>query len=407
MRRVPDPLPSGVSDLPPAGWSGRERLVLVVLLVALGALVFLRASTRRADSARPPLDLDVLVIHAAGLRADAAPTESLANDLDFDPADMLLWINAFAQGTEAERSARAFLEGDLVRDLSAGAAPLSLQRRLAERGWRTILVDDGDALGSRLQDGFGTSVPIETAEAAPGALAAHWPQGDEAPAFAFVQLGFGEEPLHSDTPEAYVLQERYRLRLRRIREVVRAVARAARSDRPQLVVLMGANGLALGEHPSTTELPYDELVQVPLLLGLRNADGLPTGTYGALVQSADLGPTLLDILDLRSREERKEDGIRRVGRSLEPHIHGWRTGPVHQHIVLFGVEHLAVRSADWKLIAPFDPPLRPRRPGSILYSLQEDPGERNDLLRNGEPGPVSDTLFEILGDRFGAPQAAR
>ncbi len=407
MRRVPDPLPSGVSDLPPAGWSGRERLVLITLLVALGALVLLRASTRRADSARTPLELDVLVIHAAGLRADGATTKSLANDLDFDPADMLLWINAFAQGTDAGRSARALLEGDIVRDLGAPAAPLSLQRRLGEQGWRTIIVDDSNAPGSPLQDGFETSVPIENAEAAPGALAAHWPQADEAPAFAFVQLGFGEEPLHSDTTEAYVLQERYRLRLRRIRDVVRGVARTARSDRPQLVVLMGASGLALGEHPSTTELPHDELVRVPLLLGLRNADGLPTGTYGALVQGADLGPTLLDILDLRSREERRADGVRRAGRSLEPHIHGWRTGPVHEHIVLFGVSHLAVRSADWKLIAPFDAPLRPRQAGSILYSLQEDPGERNDLLRNGEPGPVSDTLFGILSDRFGDPQGPR
>lgn len=404
---MPDPLPSGVSDLPPAGWSGRERLALLLLLLVLGGLVFLRSSTRRADSARTPLDLDVLVIHAAGLRADATTTEALANDLDFDPADMLLWVNAFAQGTDAERSARSLLEGDLVRDLGDPAGPLSLHRRLAERGWRTILVDDGGGMASPLQDGFGTSVPIEQAEAAPGALAAHWPRGDEPPAFAFVQLGFGEEPLHSDTTEAYVLKERYRLRLRRIRDVVRAVARAARSERPQVVVLMGANGLELGEHPSATEVPYDELVRVPLLLGLRNAGGLPTGTYPALVQSADLAPTLLDILDLRSRDERHADGRVRVGRSLEPHIHGWRTGPVHEELVLFGVEHVAVRSADWKLVAPIDPPLRPRRAGSRLYSLLEDPGERHDLLEGAEAGPVSDALFGILTDRFGEPQAAR
>ncbi len=402
-----DPLPSGVSDLPPAGWSGRERLVLVVLLLILGGLVGLRAATRRADSARTPLDLDVLVIHAAGLRADAATTEALANDLDFDPSDMLLWINAFSQGTDAERSARALLEGDLVRDLGVGSSPLSLQRRLSDRGWHTVLVDDRGATGSRLRDGFDTAVTVQTAEDAAGALAAHWPTGSQPPAFAFVQLGFGEEPLHSDTTEAYVLQERYRLRLRRIRDVVRAVARAARSERPQLVVLMGATGLELGEHPDATEVPYDELVRVPLLLGLRNADGLPTGTYPALVQSADLAPTLLDLLDLRPRAERDADGRERVGRSLEPHIHGWRTGPVHEHLVLFGVEHVAVRSADWKLVAPIDPPLAPRRGGARLYSLQEDPGERNDLLSGGEPGPVSEALFAILTDRFGAAQAAR
>ena len=395
------------SDLPPAGWSGRERLALVLLLAALGVLILVRGTTRRADSARTPLDLDVLVIHAAGLRAEAATTTALANDLNFDPADMLLWVNAFAQGTDAHRSARSLLDGDLARDLDAPAVELSLPVRLAARGWRTLLIDDTDPLASRLQSGFGVSIPIPDAESAPGALAAQWPQSASvAPTFAFVHLGFGEEPLHSDTTEAYVLQERYRLRLRRIRAVVRDVARAAHSGRPQLVVLMGASGLALGEHPQANELPHDELVRVPLLMGLRNASGLPTGAFPALVQSADLGPTILDVLDLRTRAERATDGVARAGRSLEPHIHGWRTGPVHEELVLFGVEHVAVRSARWKLIAPIDPPLRPRRAGAQLYSLQEDPGELHDLLDGAEPGPVSGALFDVMTDRFGDPRAS-
>ena len=393
------------SDLPPAGWSGRERLALVLLLAALGALVFVRSQTRRADSARTPLDLDVLVIHAAGLRAEAATTTGLANDLDFDPADMLLWVNAFSQGTNARRSAQSLLAGDLARDLDAPMESLALQRRLADRGWRTVLIDDSSTLAP-LGDTFDLSVSIDEAEAAPAAVAAQWPTGSEPPTFAFVHLGFGEEPLHSDTTEAYVLQERYRLRLRRIREVVGGVARAARSDRAQLVILLGANGLALGEHPTTTELPHDETVRVPFLLGLRNAGGLPTGEFPALVQSADVAPTVLDILDLRTRAERSDDGSERVGRSLEPHIHGWKTGPVHDHVVLFGVQHVAVRTAEWKLIAPIDPPLRPRRTGAQLYSLREDPGEAHDLLDGAEPGPVSDSLFSILADRFGEPRAA-
>ena len=394
------------SDLPPAGWSGSERLALVLLLAVLGGLLVLRSNTRRIDTARTPLDLDVLVIHAAGLRAEAATRTALANDLDFDPADMLLWVNAFAQSSDAGRSARSMLEGDLARDLDAALGSVSLQGRATERGWRTLLVEEASA-GCRLEPGFARCVAIPDAEAAPAAVAAHWPQGDEPPTLMFVQLSFGAEPLHSDTTEAYVLQERYRLRIRRIREVVRGVARGARSDRPQLVVLMGATGLALGEHPQSTELPHDELLRVPLLMGLRNASGLPTGTFPALVQSADIGPTLLDILDLRTRDERAHDGAERAGRSLEPHIHGWRTGPVHDHIVLFGVEHVAVRSPQWKLIAPIDLPLRPRRHGARLYSLEEDPGEQNDLLNHAAPGPISDSLFGVLTDRFGEPQAAR
>lgn len=398
---MPDPVLTGASDPPPAGWTGRERLAIVALLLALVGLAALRMGTRRADAARNPLDLDVLVLHVAGLSADAATAEELARDLRFDPADMQVWSNAFAQGTDPTRSARCALAGDLVRDLSDPPTDRDLPVRLGAEGWRTLLVDDSGALSAQVGDGFSVVTPIERAEDAAPAVAAHWQTGDPAPRFAFVHLGFGHEPLHADTTEAHVLAERYRLRLRRVREAIRSVAAAAETERPQLVVLLGAAGLERGEHPEAPELPWDAQLHVPLLMGLRNAAGMPPGAFATLVQGADLAPTVLDVLDLRPRPERAD--VSRAGISLEPHLHGWNPAPVHEDIALFGTAHVAVRSPRWKLIAPIDPPLRPRQEGSRLYALSEDPGEQNDLLADGEFGPVAERLFERLRWRFGAP----
>ncbi|MCO4770282.1 MAG: hypothetical protein KDA24_09655 [Deltaproteobacteria bacterium] len=403
---MPDRVPIGASDLPPSGWTGRERLAITALLVALVGLAFVRAETRRLDSARNPTNLDVLVIHAGGLGASAAPLHALANDLDFDPADMQLWTNAFAQSTDPVRSARCALDGDLVRDLRAGPSPLSLPTRLKESGWRTILVDDDGALVDGLGDAFDVATKVDSATGSAAALAAWWSArgADDPPRFAFVNLGFGNEPLHSDTTEAYVLQERYKLRVKRIRETVRSVAAAARTDeRGQLVVLVGGSGLETGEHPDAPDLPWDAQLRVPLLMGLRFADGLPAGELDALVQSADIAPTILDVLDLRTPLEREADGGPRVGRSLEPHLHGWNQGAVHEDLVFFGVDHVAVRTENWKLITPIEAPLHPRKEDSRLYALSEDPSEDRNLLKGGaEFGPVAEGLFARLTDRFGA-----
>ncbi len=401
---VPDPVLTGASDLPPAGWTGRERLIITVLLVALVGAALVRADTRRPDSSRNPTDLDVLIIHAGGLGASAAALGELANDLDFDPIDMQLWSNAFAQSTDPTRSARCLLDGDLVRDMGEELSPESLPIRLQSRGWRTILVDDGGSLARDIGGSFDVATPVLQASEAAPALAAWWSDrgADDPPRFAFVQLGFGHEPLHSDTTEDHVLQERYKLRVKRIRETVRAVAAAARADeRGQLVLLMGASGIETGEHPGAPNLPWDAQLRVPLLMGLRWADGLPPGDLQPQVQSADVAPTILDLLDLRTANERHADGTERVGRSLEPHLHGWRQGAVHEALVFFGVDHVAVRSPEWKLIVPIERPLRPLQEGAQLYALTEDPGEQRDLLSDNSFGPVADGLFAMLADRFG------
>lgn len=407
---MPDPVLTGASDLPPAGWTGRERLVITALLVVLAGVALVRADTRRPDSSRNPTSLDVLVIHAGGLGASAAPLSELASDLDFDPADMQLWSNAFAQSTDPVRSARCLLEGDLVRDMGVGLGPKSLPERLREQGWRTLLVDDDGTLASSIGRSFDVATSLDdSADAAP-ALAGWWSDrgASDPPRFAFVHLGFGHEPLHSDTTEAHVLQERYKLRVKRIRETVRAVAAAAKADeRGQLVILLGASGIETGEHPDAPDLPWDAQLRVPLLMGLRWAGGLPPGNLQAQVQSADIAPTVLDLLDLRTTAERHVDGAARVGRSLEPHLHGWRHGAVHEALVFFGVDHVAVRSPEWKLIAPIEHPLHPTQDGSRLYALSEDPGEQRDLLAGNAFGPIADGLFATLADRFGEANASR
>jgi hypothetical protein len=378
-----------------------ETLGLVVLVAALGATMVVRVATRRPDDARTPRQADVLVLHLAGLRADAAVPEEFTADLGCDPAAAAVFVHAFAQSTDPARSARSALLGDLARDLEGPLGDDSLVARLRGAGFETRLVTDDARLAAQLGSSFESTERVDAAAAA-AALSAAWPRGDAAPAFVFVHLAFGAEPLHSDTTEAYVLKERHRLRVRRLREAIAALARAARPTRPQYVVLLGGNGLPLGEHPARGdgEAPFDAQLRVPFILALRGGDGLPGLRDGELVQSADLAPTLLDLLDIVGPSPAGTPG---AGVSLEARIQGWQSTPPHDAIFLLAPQHLAVRTADWKLIAPLRPPLRPERAGARLYSLREDPAETFDLLASRTPGPVADALWERLEGAFGQP----
>jgi len=404
LKRVSEPQP-----IAPAadGWSSRERLSIAVLVLLLEALVWRRLDSRRPDGARIPASPDIVVIHPAGLRADAVAPADLAADLGFPLEQLLYWPNAFAQSSDGLRSALSLLHGDLALDLGRLPGPDSLVPRLRDAGYFTALVDDGGALRERVGAQFQLAEGAARVGDVAGAVSRSWssrPAG--APAFLLVNLSFAGAPLHSDTTDAAQLEERYRARIAELRGLIAQISQATSlSGRPQLVVLLGASGLELGEHPEDTESPYDTHLRVPFLVGLRGARGLPWGTQPDLVQSADLSPTLLDLLDLRTRAQQRRDDSETLGRSLKARSHGWSSAAVHEVLYLAADNHVAARSLDWKLISGVTKPWKISASAARLYSVTEDPGEYNDLSEEGTLGPVGRDLFDGLEAWLSRPVA--
>jgi len=390
--------PSDAAGSAPAG-TLRYRATVALLIVALLAIVGVRADTRRVDPARTPLRPDIVVLHLSGLRADAVDADVLADEIGLVPAETITFRNAFAPSNSGTRSALSVLGGSLRLDLDAAPGPGGLAAMLGAAGWRSLLIDDEGEVATTAGPEFDSVARVGGAGLPAEALRTFWKKGD-GPRFVFVHLGLGDDPLHADTTESYVLRERYRLRLRALRMAARAAAEAADPDRPQLLALVGASGLELGEHPGAPDRPYDSQLRVPFLVGVKNGDGLPAGDHAVLVQTSDLAPTLLDILDLRSREVRDQDGDLRTGVSLEPYIHGWVPGVPHHAIYVAAADHVAVRTDAWKLIAPVSSPWLPRADGAELYSLDEDPAEVHDLLADRPMGPTAKRLFGELGVRL-------
>jgi len=341
---------------------------------------------------------DVVVLHAAGLRADSFSATELAGDLGLSFEQLLHWPNAFAQSSDPLRSSLSLLSGDLVLDLDRQPGPSTLVPRLHASGYVTSLVTDSEALHERVAELFDLARRVSGPEQLVDESARLWTEmTDRGPSFLFVDVTFAGTPLHADTTAASELKEAHSKRLAFLRGVLAQISQAtSRSSRPQLIALVGSSGLELGEHPDDTESPFDPHLRVPFILGLRSASTLPSGIQPGLIQSADLAPTLLDLLDRRSRAEKQQDDKMRRGRSLEASTHGWVEGPVHDVLYLASAHHVVARTRDWKLISEVTEPWEIRRESSRLYSLSEDPGESRDLLSEGSMGPVAEGLFVDL-----------
>jgi hypothetical protein len=393
----PEPPSEGIAT---AGTTA-YRLTLFVLVAALVGLVALRVSTRRIDPARTPLRPDILVLHLAGLRADSIDVEVLRDELGIAADRSVAFTNAFAPSNNGTRSALSVLGGTLWLDMDQAPGADALPARLRAAGWRTLLVDDEGEVAGVAGEEFDSVARVGGPELQAAAIRTFWNSGS-GPRFVFVHVGSGDDPLHADTTESYVLRERYRLRLRALRMAAKSAAEAATdpNPRPQLLAVVGASGLELGEHPGAPNVPYDSQLRVPFLFGLKNARGLPAKDHAVLVQTPDLTPTILDMLDLRSSDERATDGERRTSVSLEPYLHGWVPDVPHKALYFAAGRHGAVRTDAWKLIAPLQSPWLPRAEGAELYSLAEDPAEVHDLLDGRAMGPTAKRLFGDLGVRL-------
>ncbi len=396
-----------LSELPPSGWTVKQRALLVALILALAGLFVLRAQTRRPDPARVPARPDVLLIHVGGLRADAAPAEAFATDLTLTTDELLVFPQAFAPSGDARRSLLSLLAGDLVLNLEAAPGPGSLARVLSDAGWHTMLVAEGE-LPDGARAGFdqvGQSTVEGNALPRLRQLLGASPSGP--PLLAVVHLGASDRALHAQTTESAALRAEYDLMVSSLRTAVADVVRTTWRRRPGLVVLAGASGMELGGHPEAPDRPWDSHLRVPLLIGLRGGEGLPVGEHRAMVQTTDVAPTLLDLLDLRDRATRDGDGRDRTGVSLEPLVHGWSRAPVHDRLFFADRHHVAVRDSSWKLIAPVRAPWHVEADRAQLFALAEDPREEHDLAAGRPLGPVGAGLLQALRGHLARPEADR
>ncbi|MEE2827622.1 MAG: hypothetical protein VX498_00420 [Myxococcota bacterium] len=397
--------PSDLARISAGGWTARERWMLTGLVLLILALAVLRVETRRMDGGRSPLKADIVVVHIAGLRSDSLAVDDLAADVGLDPDRLLVWSEAFAPSGDSRRSLLSVLAGDLVLNLDQSLGSSSLPAVLAEAGWQTSLVTDGE-LPPGIPAAFQQVSSAEKRAAIPAAVAhllEDTPPGH--PQFIFVHVGSTGTTLHDSTTDARALRKSYEDLVVELRGTVSRIAQTLVSrDRPRLIAILGASGIELGAHPEAPDRPWDDHLRVPFVLGLQGGSGLPWGEHSAMVQTTDLSPTLLDLLDLRSRSEAAGDGVERTGVSLEGLVHGWEPPPIHERLFFADIGHAAVRTRDWKLISPVSAPWQLRDEAAMLFALTEDPAERFDLAADRPLGPTGSDLLARLREQLGRPE---
>ncbi len=173
-----------------------------------------------------------------------------------------------------------------------------------------------------------------------------------------------------------------------------------------LLVVTGDHGEGLGDHGEFFHgfFVYDSTVRVPLIVRL------PEGRLGgrsvdAAVSHVDLRPTILDALGLESPPV----DSRQSGRSLVPLLLGLDDG----ERVAYSESYYSLYHYGWApLRAIHTGPLKfIDAPEPELYSLTEDPGETENVVRGTrvEARELRDRLLLMIRDfdRSGAGEAAR
>lgn len=186
---------------------------------------------------------------------------------------------------------------------------------------------------------------------------------------------------------------------------VRALRRSGELD-TTLIVFVSDNGFLLGEHRLFGKnYPYDEALQVPLLL---RGPGIEPGTTSrATASMVDLAPTFLDLAGVlgRLRRDGHTDGI-----TLRP---VWAEGaPVNdtsliqagtsdpEALAAFGWEWRGVRTGRWTYARWWDG-------FEELYDRREDRGELDNVAGRAAYAPVLGELrrrYALLADCSGVSQ---
>lgn len=149
------------------------------------------------------------------------------------------------------------------------------------------------------------------------------------------------------------------------------------------VLLLSDHGEEFWEHDGFEHghALYDELLAVPLVL---RAPGIPAGRSSAPVSLLDVAPTLAEIMGL------DREGM--VGRPLQQTLAAPEPArPIGFGRLLYGERLWGVVQADHKLITG--------RGEEWLFTLDDDPGERNNRIRALER--ERDGLAEAMGAALG------
>jgi arylsulfatase A-like enzyme len=137
-----------------------------------------------------------------------------------------------------------------------------------------------------------------------------------------------------------------------------------------IIVVLADHGHPHGDHGSTMKTPdnlYSELLRIPLLI--RHPEGLYAGKrVSPLVQTDDLLPTLLDLLNL------PQESIAMTGKSVWPLVTG-EAERLREFVVtgFHDSEHRCLRDEEWSYIK------RPAGEAPELYNLLQDPTEQHNL----------------------------
>jgi arylsulfatase A-like enzyme len=198
------------------------------------------------------------------------------------------------------------------------------------------------------------------------------------------------------------LRRSYRLEVEYLDEQFGALldALAGRDVLDETVVILTADhGDEFREHGryGHGNLPYAELVCVPLVVRFPPGHGVDGTRVGGLVRSLDVLPTALDYAGVPLGDAMRE---RLEGRSLRPLIEGdvGGDGPATRHAItekrVRGSDALriGVRSPDWSFL--FDG----TDESTALYDLREDPGEQEDVI--DEHPERRDEFLAVLESRL-------
>jgi arylsulfatase A-like enzyme/Flp pilus assembly protein TadD len=164
-----------------------------------------------------------------------------------------------------------------------------------------------------------------------------------------------------------------------------------------LIALTADHGEGLGEHGEETHpyFVYDTTIRVPLILG--GLDSLPQNRrIGSHVRTADIAPTLLDLMNLPPLDSVEGVSlsplIRGVSRDLE--LTGY--GESSEFSVTFGLPMLRfIREGDWKYIHKTNPE---------LYDIASDPKELHNLV--AKHPEIADRLRVRLEEMLASGNAA-
>lgn len=173
-----------------------------------------------------------------------------------------------------------------------------------------------------------------------------------------------------------------------IGEILKACSNKGWTD-DMLVILWSDHGEMLGDHGRIEKMTFHESsVRVPLIL--RWPGKIPTGTRtNAMAEIIDVFPTILEAVQC-------EPSSRCLGRSLWPAIKD-PAAPIRNYQlseIFFGGRNIMIRSQHCKYA------IDEQSRGFMLYDLDNDPQEQNNLIVSGDRPELEKQMREALLKRL-------